>query len=247
MNFLVLLVWAVLPIFFIGMYLYNKDPNKEPTKLLVKLFIGGVLSTIITFLITGIFELLIPELYSESMKSNLIGLLFYVFIGIALIEEVSKWIIVYKISYNNKEFDEFYDIILYATFVALGFACFENLLYVLQSGLTTAMIRAITAVPGHVFDGVFMGYYLGIAKINYLNGRDKFYKKNILLSILAPIAIHGIYDYLVFAFVLTKKGIYVLLLLALVIFMYIYCIKRIMKVSKLTGKFNSNNINENNN
>ena len=32
----------------------------------------------------------------------------------------------YYIGYKSKEFDEFYDIVVYAVFVALGFAAFEK-------------------------------------------------------------------------------------------------------------------------
>ena len=55
--------------------------------------------------------------------------------------------------------------IVYASFVALGFACFENILYVSDSGIVTGLIRAVTAVPGHVCDGILMGSYLALAKL----------------------------------------------------------------------------------
>ena len=83
-------------------------------------------------------------------QMNFIQLLFYVFVVIALVEEASKWFFVYKISYNHNEFDSLYDMIVYASFVALGFACFENILYVYSSGIVTGFVRAVSAVPGHV-------------------------------------------------------------------------------------------------
>ena len=48
-----------------------------------------------------------------------------------------------KISYNDNAFNEYYDAILYCVFVALGFACFENLLYVYQNGISILIIADV--------------------------------------------------------------------------------------------------------
>ena len=249
MNKFLLLIIAILPVILIGMYMYKKDKNKEPTSLLIKLFFGGVCSTFVILLVTLILQALIPFFGLEDKQLNIISLILYVFIGIALIEELSKWIFVYKISYNNEEFDEFYDILLYSAFVALGFAGFENIFYVLENGIYNGFTRAITSVPGHVFFGIFMGYYLGLAKLNSLNGRSEQSKKNIILSIIIPIILHGLFDYLLYATSISGNFMFIIIWIGFVVFMYIYCIKRIMKVSKLTGKFRKGNITyeENNN
>ena len=239
---LILLIVAIFPVYLIGLFLYKRDKDRESGKLLSKLFFGGFLSIVITLILTKFFTILFPFLFAESSMSNLIGLAMYIFIGVALIEEFSKWIVNYKISYNNPEFHDLYDSILYATFVALGFACFENILYVFQNGIITGLMRAVTAVPGHVFDGVFLGYYLGLAKINSVNSRKDHVKKNLIFSLLIPTITHGLYDYLLYSFVLTKNLLFILLALIFVILLYIYCIKRIFKVSKLTGSFNKQKI-----
>ena len=137
------------------------------------------------------------------MKKNLANIItlsriFFVFIVIALVEELCKWFFLYKISYNHSEFDSLYDMIVYASFVALGFACFENLLYVYSTGIVTGLVRAFSAVPGHVCDGILMGSYLSLAKINNLRGNHKLSKKYILLSIVIPMIAHGIYDFCLF-------------------------------------------------
>ena len=54
----------------------------------------------------------------------------YVFLFVALIEEGSKFLMTYILGYNNKEFDEVYDMIVDASFVSLGFAFYENLIYI---------------------------------------------------------------------------------------------------------------------
>ena len=232
MSELMLFVISALPVFLLGMYIYKKDKNKEPIKLLVKLFVGGILSCFLVVLVSIILGIFFPILSADFKTLNLIELIFYVFIGIALVEECCKWIFSYKIAYNDNDFEEIFDMIVYSVFVALGFAFFENLLYVYKNGFATGVIRAISAVPGHACDGVFMGYYLSLAKQSQLNQKNKLKVKYIIYSILVPTIIHGIYDYCL----LTRNILFVLLLFVFVILVYIFAIKKIKKMSSINRK-----------
>ena len=119
-------------------------------------------------------------------------IIFYSYIFIALIEEIWKFLMIYKVSYNNKEFDQAYDIILYSIYVGLGFATFENIIYVIGNpNIITSLLRGITAVPAHVCFQTIMGYYLYFSK-------NKNKENNILLSLIIPILLHGTYDFLIF-------------------------------------------------
>ena len=126
MYLLVLFILSALPVVLLATFIYMKDKNKEPSKLLIKLFLGGFLSIITTLVLSLMLELFIPLFRMDADKLNLIELLFYVFIKIALLEEFAKWIITYKFSYNNDNLDEVYDMIVYSVFVALGFAFVER-------------------------------------------------------------------------------------------------------------------------
>ena len=170
---LLLFIVSILPVILIGVYIYKKDQQKESAKLLTKLFLGGIGSCLLVLIISLIMEMIFPIMGSEPEELNLIELIIYVFIGIALVEEFCKWIMVYLISYHDDDFDELYDAILYSMFVALGFACFENLAYVSQTGIGTGILRALLAVPGHACDGMLMGYFLGLSKIDAINNRNK--------------------------------------------------------------------------
>lgn len=229
---LILFTISSLPVFLLGMFIYKKDRNKEPLKLLVKLFVGGILSCFLVLIVSGILGALFPILSADASTLNLFELIIYVFIGVALVEECCKWIFAYKFSYDDKHFDEIYDMIVYTVFVALGFAFFENLLYVYENGIMTGIIRAISAVPGHACDGVFMGYYLGLAKQAHINNRKDLNTKYIILSILVPTILHGIYDYCLF----TGKAIFIIMFFVFVILLYIYAIKKIKKMSSINGK-----------
>ena len=175
---------SFLPVFLVGRYIYKHDRNKEPMKLLVKLFVSGVGSCFLVLFISLIMGWIFPIFNADVESLNLIELAIHVFIGIALVEEFCKWFMSYSISFNNSEFEEVYDMIVYSVFVALGFAFFENFLYVLEGGIAVGVLRALLAVPGHACDGVFMGYYLGLAKVSALNNRNDLKKKNLLFSVL---------------------------------------------------------------
>ena len=228
MTLLSLLV-AVLPVILIGIYIYKKDKLKESSNLLFKLFMGGVCSCFPAVIAGLFFDGFLPD--TEQM--NFIQLFFYVFIVIAMVEEVSKWFFVYKISYNHNEFDSLYDMIVYASFVALGFACFENILYVSSSGIVTGLLRAVSAVPGHVCDGILMGSYLSLAKVNQLNGNVQLSNKYKILSILIPTITHGIYDYCLFL----ENPIFVIIFLVFVVNLFIICIKKVKNISQNNYKF----------
>ncbi|MGQ9701154.1 MAG: PrsW family glutamic-type intramembrane protease [bacterium] len=56
-----------------------------------------------------------------------------------------KWI------YNQIEFDEVMDGIVYCVASSLGFATVENIIYVLDRGAGTGILRAFLSVSGYAF------------------------------------------------------------------------------------------------
>lgn len=232
-----LLIVAILPIVLLGKYIYSKDKNKEPNSLLIKLFISGIFSCLLTLIVTTVFAILFPFINKDPTTMNFIEFSLYVFIFIALIEECLKWVMTYLIGYKSKEFDEVYDIIVYATFTALGFATFENLLYVFGTGsLGVGIFRGILAIPGHVCDGIAMGYYLSFARYYELAGNKKEARKNKIKSILIPTILHGIYDYCC----LTGTTLIMICFLVFIIFLYITSIKKVKILAEETIKMRNN-------
>ena len=223
MEILQLIIISILPVYIVLLYVYNKDIHKEPSNLLKKLFFKGILICIPAAFI----EFSLEPLFGDVENMNLIHLFIYVLIDIALVEELTKWFVVYKNTYHHIEFDEIYDAIVYAVFVSLGFACFENIFYVLESGFGVGIFRAITAIPGHASDAIIMGNYLGLAKLNDVNKNNKLRNRYLLLSIIMPTIAHAIYDYCLY----TGRIIFVIIFIIFIIFIYIYSIKKIKNVS----------------
>lgn len=241
---LFLLIISVFPIYLLGNKIYKNDYEKEPKKLLFNLFLYGVLSVILTLLLTIILNIVIPFFGLEVEKLNIFSLIIYVFIGIALIEEFSKWIFVYKNMYNHVEFNHAYDAIVYAVFVSLGFACIENILYVADGGIQTALIRSISAVPGHVSFGIFMGYFIALAKIADNNNNIAISKKNKRLSLLVPIILHGVYDYLIYATAFYEFTF--IIFIVFVVWMFIIASKKVKQLANISYNISGHEIKQSN-
>lgn len=237
-----MLILSIAPVVFFGYQIYKRDFDKEPTSTLIKLFFSGIGSIFLTLFITSFLQSIIPFFAVDSEKLNLIELVPYIFVGVALIEEFSKWIFVYKLEYNDNEFNHLYDGIVYAAFVSLGFACFENILYVFQYGIGTAIVRAFLAIPGHLCYGIMMGYYLSLAKLSLINQNRKLSQKNKVLSLLIPVLAHGLYDYLIFAGINTENGLFDVVLLSFVIFYFSYAAKKVKQLSTNVYNLNPNYI-----
>lgn len=233
-----LLVTAILPVLLLGVYIYRKDRNKEPKTLLIKLFTSGIISCFLALLISIALTYLFPFLTKNQSTMTFLEFSFYIFVFIALIEESCKWIMTYYLGYKNKEFDEVYDIIVYAVFVALGFAAFENILYVFQIGsVQVGIMRGILAIPGHVCDGIAMGYYLSLMKYYERLGNKKEVQSNKIKSLLIPVLYHGIYDYCC----LVDNDIVLIAFILFIVFLYTTSLKKVKKLSSQNLMINRNN------
>lgn len=214
---------AVFPVIFLLYFVHKKDPHPEQMKFLMKIFGLGCLSAIPVLFCEMFYDrvLQIPDSYGS------LALFWNTFLGIAFVEEIFKWIAMFAMSYRSKKFDETYDGIVYGAFSSMGFACIENLLYVvLGFSVVTGVLRAITAVPGHFCYGVIMGYFMSKARYNKENGKSGIIY--ILLSILIPTALHALYDYLI----LDDTGLNILIWFVLIIAMFISCFILIIRAAK---------------
>ena len=184
---------AVLPAAILLYRVYKLDTiEKEPMGLLVRLFLLGGATIVSAILIGTIAESIVTGFVQ---KETLAYILIDNFLMVALVEEGGKYVVLKLNTWNNREFDYTFDAVVYAVTVSLGFAAFENILYLLDFNLGTAILRGILAVPGHAIDAIFMGCFYGIAKrcdaMGDLAGR----KKNLRKALLIPVLLHGFYDF----------------------------------------------------
>ncbi|MBI4423673.1 MAG: PrsW family intramembrane metalloprotease [Elusimicrobia bacterium] len=114
----------------------------------------------------------------------------YAFLVIGPVEEAAKLYPVWRVS-RRPEFDETIDGLVYGAASGAGFACVENLAYVLEHGFVTGLFRAALSVPFHVFTAALLGY--GLAQWR-LAGRAW----AVPAAFLATSALHGLYDFSLF-------------------------------------------------
>lgn len=149
-----LMTLALLPGILIIIFIFRKDKiEREPVSLIVKLALFGALSCIPAIFL----ELFIGELGPVYTEGTLAYALYEAFVIAALCEEICKYVFLRLGSWRHKAFDYRFDGIVYGVSVAVGFALLENILYVMEGGFYTAVMRAVLAVPLHAFCGVFMG------------------------------------------------------------------------------------------
>lgn len=194
MELLTPIVAALLPAALLFFYIYRKDvAQPEPPKWLWKAVWYGALSAIAA-IIVGIF-LPEPTDVMPQFKDTVVGAVLTAFCSAAIPEEACKLLMLWLLLRKNPFFDEHLDGIVYATCVGLGFAGFENILYVFSSlddFVSVAISRGIFAVPGHFFFAVAMGYFFSLSSFSSTTETER--KRNMLLAFVVPVMLHGIYD-----------------------------------------------------
>jgi RsiW-degrading membrane proteinase PrsW (M82 family) len=177
---------SLAPVFIILFYIYFRDKyEKEPIGLLVKAVLLGMLVVIPVAGVERFLVWIMPELGRVG------GAAYHAFLVAGATEELFKYLALYLLIWKSPSFNEQFDGIVYAVFVSLGFAAVENVMYVMEAGVQTAVIRAVTAVPAHALFWVTMGYYFGIAR-RYEELRRTYLR----YAILVPLLLHGVYDFI---------------------------------------------------
>jgi RsiW-degrading membrane proteinase PrsW (M82 family) len=198
----ILLASSILPVVAILSWLYCRDRLREPTRVVAITFGLGALTVVPAIVL----ELIVSRigrsfgLAHESGMQNILHAGFTAFAVAALVEELLKFAVLRGYSARHDAFDEPMDGIVYGAAASLGFACAENILYVVLptalggqafgASMGTAVLRALTAVPAHATFGVTMGACIGIARFS--PARRGFWTA---CGISAAIAAHGLYDF----------------------------------------------------
>ena len=194
-----LLLAALVPAAFLMVQVYRLDRiEKEPAGLLLKLVLFGALSGVVA----GAIEGALTRVLDVTLGGGMLRLVLENFLAVALVEEACKRWVVLKFAWNHPAFDYRFDAVVYCVFSALGFAALENILYVAEYGFAVAVSRALLSVPGHCFFAVYMGIYLGQAKMAeramqryYIELPDESPGQYLRASLLVPTLLHGFWDF----------------------------------------------------
>lgn len=187
---MILLISSLAPVIIVIVYIYIKDKFEKESKIaLFKNFLlGAIVSVLISFTLYTLYDTYLPQPDELSVFDQFIKAFFVV----GFVEEFSKYIIVRYYAQPKEAFNEPFDGIIYAVMISMGFAAVENIFYVLEYGLSTALLRAFTAVPAHATFAVIMGYFMGKAKFS---NRKVYWN---LVGLGSAILFHGAYDFFIF-------------------------------------------------
>jgi len=190
---LIKLLAAIAPVLFLLSYIYMKDKKApEPTEQLFKAFRYGVLSAICVMVVMSPFG-------PSGQPVGILQCMKVSFFEAGIPEEFFKWLFLYILIWRSPQFDEYIDGIVYAVFISMGFACLENVMYVLPNSMGTAVSRALLSVPAHFLFAVIMGYFFSMGKFHPEN-RTRY----MVLSLVLPVVAHGLFD--TFAFWMETLG-----------------------------------------
>ena len=229
------LLAAVLPAAILFWYVYSRDVTPEPGRVVIKAFLFGILSTVVSTMISG--PLMAMGLFTEN-PSTVLESVSTAFLGAAIPEECAKLLMLWLLLRKCSDFDERYDAIVYATAVGLGFATLENILYLASSGfgfLQVAISRAFLAVPGHFAFAVAMGYYYSRWHFSW-NAKDK--RGAAWKMLLVPVLLHGTYDTICFVSAVSET-LSVILTFVLLVFcfrLFKFTRNRIIKEAALNAR-----------
>jgi protease PrsW len=197
MTYFLLLLFALAPSFIWLAFYLRKDSHPEPNGMIIKIFLAGMLVTIPAIYAETFFE----GFLSSLQLSETVFLFIYFFLGIAFVEELLKFLVVYIGVLKSSVLDEPLDIMLYMVISALGFAAFENTLllfrlieiYPLSDIFLVNGIRFVQAILLHALVSGLVGYFLA---------RSVSHKKNrfLLFSVgfAIAVALHAMFNLYIF-------------------------------------------------
>lgn len=223
-NFLIILL-AISPAIILITYIYLVDKKqREPLPQILKGFLFGIISAFLAVPAALFFA--DTNLYVDTY-TNIVDACRTAFFGAGLPEEAAKLFMLWLLVRKNKYFDERIDGIVYAVAISMGFAAFENVLYLLSNydqWLYVGLTRAALSVPAHYAFAVLMGYYYSKVHFGISNSpKDK------LMILFAPVIVHTIFDWILFSISITPTlaGILSILFVIFVIKMHKYANARI--------------------
>jgi RsiW-degrading membrane proteinase PrsW (M82 family) len=216
-----LLFISLAPVLIIAFYIYGRDKyEKEPFSILLKALFTGIVIVLPVLIV----EKLLSQV--KPLTGSLGSAAYDAFVIAGLTEEGFKFLGFYLIFWNNRNFNERFDGIVYAVFIAMGFAAIENMIYVFTGGYSVGVLRALTAVPAHALFGIMMGYYFGLAR--FMTSRRIIF---LFLAFFMPFLSHATYDFLL----MSQSPLFMTLFIPVFIYFFFNGFRKLSKLSDASG------------
>lgn len=186
------------------------------------MFFGGIAAVVASYFIEKYLIAFLPPEFAYCVGNSplcrtdsaytiwILALASFAIVG--PVEEVTKFLAAYLISYRSPAFTRIIDGAKFGVAVALGFAAAENALYLfsslkvldLNTFVSTFLLRfALSTLAHTLYSGMF-GYYLGKAQFQRY-GRFRL----ILIGLFLATVTHGLFDFVLFS----QVGFYAIIIL----------------------------------
>jgi RsiW-degrading membrane proteinase PrsW (M82 family) len=120
------------------------------------------------------------------------ALIAYCMFVVGVVEEGAKFLVARLVCFRWKEFDERIDGLMYATAVALGFAAFENVLFLRVMPWPDGLLRVLVSPLTHSLFSAVWGFGVAHALLASRTRVERFVWQ--ALPLAAAMALHGLYD-----------------------------------------------------
>lgn len=184
LQFILLLVFVALAVALVWFLVSRDHGEKEPVIALWMAvgfgLIGGVLAAWLE-----------AHLLSRSslMPGAPLGAMFTSALAVGVIEESCKFLPLSLVLYKKRYFNEMTDGVIYFALAGLGFGLPENILYTLQFGTHTGLMRALLTPLFHAGATALVGYFLIKQKLAH---KSPFM---VAIPLGAMMLLHGLYDF----------------------------------------------------
>lgn len=201
MIYLLYLFFGFAPSVIWLLFFLRKDVHPESKRMILKIFLYGMLIALpALFIEIGFSET------SLNIPLPEIGILILnIFIGVALVEEFLKYLVVREKVLKDPELDEPTDLVLYMIIAALGFAAVENI-FVLFSPKEPLLIQEASFIIAFRFLGATFLHALTSGTIGYFLARYFFTAKRkfFIFGFILATFLHGLFNSFI---IMVDKGV----------------------------------------
>ena len=194
MHQVLLILPVVVPVLFWAAYHYYKDRDlpEPPANLLICFVLGIFAAALSKAMYVGLGFVGLRFDAVALAADNGPALFAYALLGIGPIEELAKMIPFLLVAVRFKSFDDPMDGIIYASFIALGYAAVENYHYLDFLTTTEAFARGFAGPVIHIVFASIWAHWIARALLG-----GKSIVRPAFAGFLLAAGLHGFYDFLV--------------------------------------------------
>jgi RsiW-degrading membrane proteinase PrsW (M82 family) len=217
-----------IPVLFWAGYHYHKDRHlPEPPQNLALCFFLGIAAALLSRLLYSGLETVGWRMDAVALAdTDQVALFVYALLVIGPVEELSKIVPFVLVALRFRAFDDDMDGIIYASFIALGYAAVENVHYLQFLTPTEALARGFAGPFIHIAFASIWGHAIGRA---HLSGRSLLLPGALSLGLSA--GLHGIYDF----FALSGQQTSMFLASVLVVAIWVWRLAVIRRIHRRAG------------